>query len=336
MKPISIVNEITPEEIYVEIIMGSTCNFNCSYCFPGCNDGKYRWPIGKQQDIFYKNLIYIFDVFKEYGKKNFIINVTGGEPTLWPGLGNFAKFFKETYGARVIMSSNGSRTLRWWEENAKYFSGINISVHNEEVDVDHTIQVLDWIYLNTDTSVRASVLMDIKNWDKCKNIVDKLQAHDVPWLLNAGAVMVGDDMIDYSKEQLEYLQPRSKKIPPKEYIEKMKEKNNIVIRDNKIFTVYEDGSREQFSSVKWYANNWHRLEGWECNLGVERFYIWMDGDIKGGCGATNLFNRTVPLNIYDESLPNKFFLKDILPLICKYKACVCSSELQVNKRKVND
>lgn len=335
MKPIAVVNKNTSDEIYVEIIIGTTCNFRCHYCFPGCNDGKYRWPVGNQIDAIHKNLSYMFDLYKEYGKKKFIINISGGEPTLWPELGKFVKHFKENYDARILMSSNGSRTLRWWKENAKYFSLINLSVHYEQADIDHTIQVLDYIYLNTETAVRATVLMDNTEWAKCENIVNKMKSHEVPWLLQATSILINDVVVDYTSEQTAYLEEINKKIPPIEYIQIMKQKNKIGDNLDNIFTIYDDDSKEKFSANKWYANGWHNLYGWECNLGVERFTIWPNGDIKGSCTAPNLFNLTTPLNIYDVDLSSKFSLNNIQPLICKMKYCSCKAELLLNKRKID-
>lgn len=334
MKPIAVVNNTTDNELSIELILGTTCNFKCSYCFPGCNDGKYRWPIGEQIETIHKNLSYMFDVYKQYGKTKFSILITGGEPTLWPELGNFVKYFKETYDARISISTNASRTLRWWKQHAHNFSSIGVSVHNEEVDIEHTIEVLDWIYLNTETAVHAAVLMDSKNWDNCVSIVNRLKNHPIPWLLRLREVIEGNDLINYSKDQLKYLEDKTIKTPPDEYKKFMESKNNINDKSNKIFTLFKDRQKEEFNSVKWYSNNWHYLKGWKCNLPLERIYIMPNGDIKGGCGATNLFNRDSPLNIYDKSLPNKFFVKDLKPLICNINACVCSSELALNKEKV--
>lgn len=337
MKPIAIVNESTYDELSIEIIMGTTCNFKCSYCSPGCHDGKYRWPVGEQITTIHKNLSHMFNTYKKYGKKKFAILITGGEPTLWPELGSFVKYFKEEYDARISISTNASRTLRWWKENAHYFSSIGVSVHNEESDIDHIIEVLDWIYLNTETAIHAAVLMDNKNWDKCVSIVEKLKNHNVPWLLRTREVMnMADDcIVDYSETQLKYLSTKSKKIPPLEYKKKMESRNNIIDRSEKVFTLYNT-SKEEFISSKWYSNNWHLLKGWKCNLGVDRFVISPNGDITGSCGAKNIFNLTESLNIYDTDLVNKFSTEDINPLICEINACTCSSELALSKEKVDN
>ena len=333
MNPIAVVNTSTDDELSIEMIIGTTCNFKCSYCFPECNDGKYRWPVGSQVDAIHKNLSYLFDVYKAYGKTKFAILITGGEPTLWPELGSFARYFKEKYDARISISTNGSRTMRWWKQHAHNFSSIGVSVHNEESDIEQIIELLDWVYLNTDTAVHAAVLMDNKNWDKCVSMVERLQQHNVPWLVRAREVIDGNDIVEYTSSQLKYLENKTKKSPPLEYRKKMEQENKINDRIGKAFTIYND-SKEDFSSVKWYANNWHLVKGWKCSLGVDRFVVNPDGMISGSCKADNVFNLESPLNIYDNALPDKFSLKDINPLICKMPACMCSTELALSKEMV--
>jgi len=112
--------------------------------------------------------------------------------------------------------------------------------------------------------------------------------------------------------------------------------NNIQDKGGKIVTVYEDGTIEEFDSVKWFSNNWHYVNGWKCNLGIDRFLINPIGNITGSCGAINLYNYKQPLNIYDPTLVDKFLLKNVRPLNCNRNSCSCSSDLAINKEFEND
>jgi len=332
MIPIAVENNFDKDTLYVEMVTGTTCNYSCSYCFPGCNDGKYRWPSPEQTEIFKSHLSYIFNEYKKFGKKKFVLDFIGGEPTLWPGIGNFAKYFYENFDTKIVMETNASRTLRFWKDNAKYFGTINVSVHNEECDPDHIIEVLDYLY-NEDIPVTANVLMDLKNWDRCVDICEKLKAHPTPWLLRTKLVTDAGLMISYTAEQLSYVKDQIKKYPSDEYIQKMRRASRINNKKDMIFTIFEDGTREEFNDVKWYEHGWQKTTGWLCNIGVDRLVIKANGNIEGSCKARNLFGRESALNIYDSELKNKITVDTIQPTICKQNVCACKPELALTKRK---
>ncbi len=141
MKPIAILNKDFDGVLRIEYIIGTLCNYKCHYCYDGCNDGKYRFPT--DFNMVTKNLSHMLKIYKEHlGKQNVRINLTGGEPSLWPELGEFAEYFSKNHDCKISIVTNASRTMRFWMEYAKYFDDISISVHNEFADVDHIIEEL--------------------------------------------------------------------------------------------------------------------------------------------------------------------------------------------------
>lgn len=332
MKPIAIINNNYNDLLYIEYLVGTTCNFKCHYCFEGCNDGKYRFT--NDLDTLKKNLGHMFTVYKEhFNKKKIRLNVTGGEPSLWPQLGEFAEHFNKEYGCNVTLITNGSRTMRFWKEYAKYFGDICISVHNEFCDVDHTIEMMDWVYNNTDCLINAVVLMDPKNWDRCVSIVDKMAAHPTPWLLKVRPVLFQGDMTHYTSEQNAYIKDKIKKLPPQEWIQRMKDLGNMQTSDDGMNLVMENKEVVKADTFTIFQNNWHHFNGWKCNIGIDRFYIGMNGDITGACGARNLFNIEPPLSIYDPELTTKFTKEVIVETTCKQLYCDCPTETKLPKRK---
>ena len=66
----------------------------------------------------------------------------GGEPTVWKDFNEVFRQAKE-YDPNCIvrMLTNGSRTLRYWEKNAKIFDEVIISYHPERADYKHCTEV---------------------------------------------------------------------------------------------------------------------------------------------------------------------------------------------------
>ena len=83
--------------------------------------------------------------------------------------------------------TNGYKKLDWWEQNAKFFDHVEISVHNENADIDHIISVADHLF-ESETMVVANVLMDPKNFNVCKDIIEQLKISKHPWPIIAKTV----------------------------------------------------------------------------------------------------------------------------------------------------
>lgn len=338
MKPIAIVNQDYAEYLHISYSFTNTCNYDCNYCFPPSKAGTYRFP---DYDLLIKNMDHLLGIYRTHFNKKIIrMNIVGGEPTLWPQLGEFVQWCHDKYQCRVTMSSNGSRTLRWWAEYAKYFDDIQISVHHEYADLKHIKDVLDLIYADGNIMTAAQVMMDPLAWDKCNNILEDLINHPVPWLVKSRLVMdIEEKNIreEYSEEQLNFLEDKVKRLPPAEYIERMRalgkiqnsEKANAVIKFN-------NGTEKQYNTFEVWKNQWHKFYGWECNLGVDRVTIQPTGDIVGSCTARYLFNTDEVFSIQDKDFVSKFTPEIVKPLTCREIFCSgCSSDIRLTKRKIN-
>ena len=338
MKPIEIVNNDYSEYLHISYAFTDTCNYDCNYCFPPSKAGQHRFP---NYDLLIKNLDHLLNVYRtHFNKKTIRMNVLGGEPTLWPRLGEFVQWCHDNYQCRVTMSSNGSRTLRWWNEYASYFDDIQISVHHEYADLKHIKEVLDLIYANGNIMTAAQVLMDPLAWDKCNIILEDLVSHPVPWLVKSRLVMdIEDKNIreEYSEMQLGFLEDKVKRLPPQEYIDRMKQLGKIQNSDHANAVIkFDDGTIKQYKTFEVWKEQWHKFYGWECNLGVDRITIQPDGSLTGSCSARYMFNQLTPFSLQDPDFISKFTPDVIKPIICKEIFCSgCSSDIRLSKRKLN-
>lgn len=335
-KPIQIINKDFDDYLSIQYAFTNVCNYKCNYCWPESHAGTSRWP---NYDIICKNFDHLISIYKtKLNKKTVRFHLLGGEPTLWPKLGDFVKFIHDKHDCRITMSTNGSRTLRWWEEYASHFSDIQISVHHEFADVEHIKKVIDIIYNKNTTMVAAMVLMDPTAWDKCKSMVEKFVEYPAEWMVKTKMLMFVDgdnknSTREYTEEQLEFLKEKIKRYPTTDYLNRMKELNNIQKTKTNAVICYDDGSVEPYTTFAIFSNKLNSFTGWECELGKSRVSVQADGSIKGTCGEERIFGDNY-FNINDENFTEKFTSDLINPVICSMQFCGCSSEIRLNKRQL--
>jgi organic radical activating enzyme len=309
------------EVLRIELFLSNLCNYKCWYCFPGSNEGTHRWP--KLENIK-DNLSYLLDYYKVHlNKSKFHLHVIGGEPTLWSDFDKFIKHFKEEYNCFITTSTNGSRTIRWWEEHGQNFDEVMISCHHEFVNIDHVSEVAKILY-KKNVWVTASVLMDPTVWDKCKNIVDELKRKSTGWPVVVSEIY--HDTVNYNDGQKKYLSTSVKKIPNLWYFFKNKKVDH---QKPKIY--YETGETRTVD-VNWLSlNKLNNFYGWTCNLGMDTIYINKDGFISGACGE-NLYNLKYKFNIFETNFKEQFS-PNLIPTTCYKKQCSCQPEMNCRKEK---
>lgn len=306
-------------DLRLDFVLGNLCNYKCWYCFPGSHEGTHRFP---DFDLTVKNLKHLVDYYISQGKKKIFLNILGGEPTLWPRLGEFAEIFSKN-NCLISMLTNGSRTIRWWEENSKYFSKINISCHHENIDVNHIRQVGDLIYENN-CLVDASVLMDPLSWDKCVKIIDDLKLSKNKWTIVSAEVV--HETISYTEEQKQYLLKFVHRKPNLWYFYK---NNNHPVDKIKV-KFNKENKKVSVLSNHIMINSLNKFKGWDCNIGVDYILIDKDGRITGPC-ATKLYNLDFFYNLYDLDFSEKFH-PDIVSKICDVDICPCQPSANLKKR----
>lgn len=314
---VSIENKKYEQQLLIKFMIGNTCNYNCWYCFPESNYGTHRWPDDPETVI--NNTLHVVNYI---GKRNNKFLLTGGEPTLWPGIKQFCMTMQQ-HGIHVTVNTNASRSMKWWNNHLDCFNKVNISVH-PETDLDHIIAVANLLYKNQ-TKVDVTVLMDPKQWNICVDKIEYLKSRSKSWEITAQKVIT--DNIILMPEQTEYFKnpvKRKAKLRLKDLFAGMPERIKITRKNKKTEIVKRNHI---------LLNEDINFNGWKCNLGLDILFINRDGTLSGSC-ENLLYNDDKNYNVFDEDFKQKF--NPILQqTVCSKTQCSsCEDEVNMTKRKI--
>jgi organic radical activating enzyme len=181
--PIKVEKAIATDQKFIEWKIHNVCNHDCSFCGSRHKDGSQRW--------------FSLEKYKEYADKlvaacdgsPFWIQITGGEPTLYPELLPLLQYMKEK-GAMISLISNGSRTLRWWKElqEANVLDYLFITYHSEQTnDYQHITEVLN-LFHNAALEVVCLITHSLNSLDRAFEAREYIVA-------NTGAVITLKSMV---------------------------------------------------------------------------------------------------------------------------------------------
>jgi organic radical activating enzyme len=313
-------NSLPSDLLRIEYMLGNVCNYKCHYCFPGSNEGDQKWP---KFDIVKKNILHLINYYKKNGKKRFHFYLVGGETTLWSELPEFCNFVKSNCDAVIEISTNGSRKINWWNNNATCFDHIDISVHHEYADIPHIIEVADLVY-DLGSHVCADVLMDSGHFEKCQSIVDQLMNSKNDWPIIAKTVHINGGH-NYSADQLLYFNQKIKRFPDINWYKKTNKKIEANIKIQ-----YQNGKTVETRNDTWLIQeDQNKFKGMTCTLGVDIIKISSNGDITGNC-QQYLFSNDFHFSLYQENFVDVF---DPIcsPVICTKDICPCPRETVARK-----
>ncbi len=322
MNLVSVHNNWKDDVLNIDILLGNYCNYKCWYCFPGSNTGTHKFP---SLYLIKRNLAHLINYYKEHtNKKVFDIHFCGGEPTHWKQLPELIKFLKQEFNCLISMTSNGSKDIDWWKENAQYFDRIHLSCHHEFVNIIEFRNLCDYLY-EQNVVVSASVMMDPNAWDTCMEIVDYLKRSRKKWTIRY-AELIGS-FIKYTDEQKKVLaNHRARRVNLWFFWKNNKYHRSIVT------ALDELGKKYRLKDNELLLKRLNNFNGWECTVGVNWINVSMNGDISGTCGQT-LYGNKHNYNLYDVDFTD-VFKPNIQPSLCTKAECTCVIETIMPKRKV--
>lgn len=307
-------------EMRIRWAVNDTCNFKCQYCTS--HDGK--WQVKTPAWIIVKNFKTLIDFYRNsVGKKKFIIELSGGEPTLWKTLDVFLTKMSSD-DIKIQLISNGSRTLRWWKQHARLMDKVNFSFHHVDSNIENFVKVVDEVY-RQGVPCNVNLMMDPNNWDKCIDALSYMKKNKKhKWIILAKPLFsIPGYEVNYTEQQKKFLKSPWKTFPSITWLVK-----NFRISGAKESVVTIDKKKTKVYPTFFTTNNIDKFQGWKCDLEFENIYIHWDGRIMGSCGQSLFDDKS---NIFDYDFENKFnpVLKSV---VCSRSCCNCVAEQNVSKR----
>lgn len=302
------------EWFVVNWCLGNTCNYSCSYCPSSLHDGSKKWPDLEKIKKF------ITRVCEQVYPKKVYFEFTGGEVTLYR---HFIEICEHctSLGAKVGLISNGSRTLRWWEENKKYFDHVCISFHPEFAESEHLFEVVK--ILNNDVRTHVNIMMSPEQFDYCFAVANKIKdLGNISMALQPLIHDFGETLFDYTEEQKGIFDKQHDLITKNIQFTKSFEYYRGAMK-----MIYPDGS-DQISSahrfISFKTNDW---SGWKCYAGVEQIIVDLSGMIwRGWCRVGDIVGHMLDEDLH---VPKE-------PVVCNKTMCHCNFDIMSTKKKVKD
>lgn len=318
--PVKLARANAPEYRVIEWKIHNVCNYDCSFCFPDNKDGSVRWlPLETYKEQFDK-------LFNISGNMPLWVQLTGGEPTLYPDLIELLTYIKSK-GAYTSILSNGARTIRWWKElkESNVLDVLFITHHSEQkADHKHNAEVLN-LFLDSPTETLCVVTHVIDTLDSAIESYDYL-------IENTGAIISLKAMIitaydinllysDIQQEKIKKSTMRPGVLRPSKVSSNISE--NLHIWHTFLKVEYDDGSVEEMRAQLFLKNNRPTFKGWQCANG--KYYIKLEGDtvLRGVCGE----GKTTTINDPDLKFQDDY-------VTCTYDMCYCRSDLASPKYMV--
>ena len=277
MKIIKIYNPNAENYKFIEWKLHNVCNYSCSFCGHRSNGGDERWF-----DIdFYKKTIDKFIAQAETQNKRIWFQITGGEPTLMPDFEEIPKYIKKK-GHNVSLLTNGSRTLRWWQEFSKAAELDNIlfGVHTQQgADMTHLSEISNY-YKDSPTNIFYIVTAPPKEFEKSLESFEFLNSNAIGLIQLRGVTFNNPSGIGYTKDQLDTLNRltvvRSKKFTEKKF-------GVVKTPWQTVHAVFDDGHEEIHHGQKFITQGLYKFFGYHCSIGVDYVRIEHSKIWKGNC-----------------------------------------------------
>lgn len=293
----------THKGLFLEIELGSVCNYNCSYCPPQLHCG---------------NIWLDYDALKsfiEFSDPSHVLLV-GGEPTYYPHINDLLLFLKEREDRVIDITSNASKTLKWWEEHKQYIDIITLSYHLEYANLDKFNEIVKEI--SQDKVVTVNVSMIVDKFDECLEVAKEISQNQNTFVcLKALTDIKTGKLYDYTKQQLVMMSNVSK---PE--IQTTYNKHSV-----NLYGLKSDGTLEKQIAQALISNKQNSYKGWKCWKGVQYIRINENGDLfRGACDL----GKTSCGSIYDKRI-----ILPADPTVCENDFCFCLTNLKcIDKEKV--
>jgi len=297
---------------YISITLSLTteCNYKCWYC--------YQNNMERSTKIDYEDCIkFVKQVQDKYPEKEVLVLLMGGETLHYKHIN---ELIDELYdmNVKIDVTTNGSKTEKWWKEYGYKINNVTVSYHHNEVTPEKFIKQCKYITENCVRHVSVAVMLEPKHFDEIYQVARDLadQVDNLMILLKpVWNSLRLSDFTDFTKRQYEYIL-KNRKIKSKK-IKFTKSPFDLVdillIKDKLVSAV----PLNEFT-LKRRA----KFKGYYCYSGIESFFVDYDGDVyRANCLIENLGNISEKIVLPDD------------PILCIHDECYCRTDVFITKVK---
>lgn len=306
----------------VEWKLHDKCNYDCYFCGDENKLGRVGWADLETNKA-------IVDSIVASATKPLWIQLTGGEPTLYPKFLELVKYMKSK-GAMVRVITNGSRTMRWWKEvrEANVLDMIYFTFHSQQdADYKHIAEVAN---LFLDSEAPTIILV---------TYVPKSLGHAIE-----GAAYLTENTASYismNAMDLRFTPEEEKQFNDEEF---QKALNVYNVAYGKLLDIkkptsipdhllglpanstihFKDGTTESKDVTLMMKLEENKFQDWTCYAGMDTMNIDNGFKYRGGCRRDKTPYEPGKLTFFDK------------PFKCDVDACYCAMDMITTKIKNPD
>lgn len=276
--------------------ISNKCNYSCWYCPEYLHSGTSGWP------NFSTSVDFFNDLSTKHSKIH--LDLIGGEPTIWPKFNEFVDSISDNIG--IELTTNGSRSLKWWSRLSKKVKTVTISVHFNSADLDHIVSVCE--LLKGKVNLTVMFLFDPKFTSEIEYLNTILTEKDITHYAHYILPNFGEELINYTEEEIKFSNTVSHQA----------EENNQSFKPGGFFIDGEKKNIQKDIIVSQKSN----FNGWACRAGNKRLHIGFDGIVyAGSCRSYNLgnINQANDIKLVEDYV------------ICNRSSCTCVDDVRVEK-----
>ena len=306
-----------PDSMHAEWVVSNVCNYTCSYCDPNLYGGSSGWPDLERSLEFWSY------IHNEVNSNSKMLTLSGGEPTMWRHLSSFFNRLDPSYKKAIV--TNGSRTLRWWQQfmDNTAIDQITLSCHLEFCDVEHIKKVIE--IAGPRCRVTALVMLEENYVEKGREFAESFANSNLYCKVVIKPITRRHQGRDNSSQS--YTEETREWMRTFDYNKTAPILKNLE-QTTAVHIVIDDIKYPVFHIFDMIANNQHKFRGWRCHAGTHRLVVWHDGSVYGAQCSTAKRNKLG--NIENGKLDNK-----IEPIICNTEFCACIPDIRIPKERID-
>jgi glycosyltransferase involved in cell wall biosynthesis len=300
----------------VNWVITRKCNYQCSYCKVYDNKNGFFAPVEK--------LKLAVDEIAQMNKDEYIITITGGEPTIHPAYTEFIRYIYDKLGDKVyiVTITNLSRTKNFYETFSKEIApfrdrfNFRASYHFEFAKTETFINNAS-ILADNNVQVNISVLSHPEKMRDVKELYSGLIKLN-PQKINCELILVRENFGTlpdkrYTAEDLAWLQ------------DKYQVSNYKRVLLDRYYENVDMTVRSYYTAAELNIKGLHEYKGMICSAGDKMISIDQFGNVSPAVCFRGA--KKFSANIY-EGQGNLTSVKNV---VCPFERCGCVADLQLPK-----